>query len=112
MFQHYGAKLGMGLEELSNVAPKAQPVAFTTLVMFQLFNALTYRTRSFRNIMENKWLVGAIISSILLQLMVIYTPLASVFKMVPLELMDWIKITLMSSTLFIILEVRKRIQRS
>ena len=112
MFQHYGATLGMGLEELSNIAPKAQPVAFTTLVMFQLFNALTYRTRPFRKIMENKWLVGAIISSILLQLMVIYTPLASIFKLVPLDLMDWVKITLMSSTLFIILEVRKRIQRN
>lgn len=109
MFQHYGAEIGMTLEDLDNTAPKAQPVAFTTLVLFQLFNALTYRTRSFRDIMGNKWLVGAVISSILLQLMVIYTPLASVFKMSPLDLMDWIKIVIVSSTLFIILEVRRRI---
>ena len=113
MFQHYGAEIGMNLEDLSSVAPKAQPVAFTTLVMFQLFNVLTYRTRSFRNIMENKWLIRAIISSVLLQLIAIYL-LGGIFKVDPsntLNLMDWIKIMLVSSTLFIILEVRKRIQK-
>jgi Ca2+-transporting ATPase len=108
LFHLYGARMGMNIEELGKLAPKAQPVAFTTLVMFQLFNALTYRTRAFRNIMENKWLVTAIISSILLQLVVIYTPLASAFRLVPLNLTDWVGIIVVSSTLFVILEVRKR----
>jgi Ca2+-transporting ATPase len=108
IFWHYGAEIGMNLDDLMNNAPKAQPMAFTTLVMFQLFNALTYRTRTFKRIIiENKWLVFAIISSVILQLMIIYTPLASVFKMVPLDLFDWLKIILISSALFFILEVRK-----
>ena len=86
--------------------------------MFQLFNVLTYRTRAFKNIMENKWLVGAIISSILLQMLVVYTPLynselANAFNIgtpeAMLNLMDWLKIILVSSTVFILIELKKRI---
>ena len=110
MFYHYGARPGMNLEALGDYAPKAQCVAFTTLIMFQLFNALTYRTRPFSRIIENKWLLGAIIISILLQLTIIYTPMNSIFHIVPLDLIDWIKIILISSTLFIILEMRKKLK--
>jgi len=87
---------------------KAKSIAFTTLVMFQLFNVLTYRAKNFKiNIKTSKFLVGSVIITVLMQLAVLYTPLNVAFKTVPLGLFDWIKILLVSCILYIILESRK-----
>ncbi len=108
MFTHYGAEIGMNLADLESVAPKAQSVAFTTLIMFQLFNVLTYKAKNFRlNVRVNKFLVASVIISVLMQFAVLYTPLNTAFKTVPLDWLDWLKIIAISSTLFIILEMRK-----
>jgi len=61
-------------------------------------------------IFSNKYLIGAIVISILLQVIVIYTPLAIFFKTVPLSLVDWIYIILMSSTVLIFGETIKLIR--
>lgn len=88
---------------------KAKSIAFTTLVMFQLFNVLTYRAKNFKiDIGTSKFVIGSVIISVLMQLLVLYTPLNVAFKTVPLGLFDWIKILLVSCTLFIILETRKK----
>ncbi|MBU4184645.1 MAG: cation transporting ATPase C-terminal domain-containing protein, partial [Proteobacteria bacterium] len=87
---------------------KARSIAFTTLIMFQLFNVLTYRAKNFKiNIETSGFLIGSVIISVLMQLAVLYTPLNVAFKIVPLGLFDWIKILLVSCTLYIILESRK-----
>jgi P-type Ca2+ transporter type 2C len=87
---------------------KAKSIAFTTLIMFQLFNVLTYRAKNFKiNIKTSKFLIGSVIISILTQFAVLYTPLNIAFKTVPLGLVDWVKIFLVSCTLYIILESRK-----
>lgn len=87
---------------------RARSVAFTTLVMFQLFNVLTYRAKNFKiDIGTSKFLIGSVIISVLMQFAVLYTPLNVAFKTVPLGPFDWIKILLVSCTLFIILELRK-----
>ncbi|MEE8403049.1 MAG: calcium-translocating P-type ATPase, SERCA-type [Candidatus Hydrothermarchaeaceae archaeon] len=87
---------------------RARSVAFTTLVMFQLFNVLTYRAKNFKiDIGTSKFLVGSVIISVLMQFAVLYTPLSIAFKTVPLGPLDWVKILLVSCTLFIILESRK-----
>ncbi len=87
---------------------KAKSIAFTTLVMFQLFNVLTYRAKSFKiDIKTSKFLVGSVVISLLMQFAVLYTPLSAAFKTVPLGLVDLIKIFLVSGTLYIILESRK-----
>jgi len=44
---------------------------------------------SFRDWLKNKFLVYSLIISILLQLVLLYTPLASYFKVVPLSLYEW-----------------------
>lgn len=86
----------------------ARSVAFTTLVMFQLFNVLTYRAKNFRiDIGTSKFLIGSVVISVLMQFAVLYTPLNVAFKTVPLGLSDWVKILLVSCTLYIILESRK-----
>ena len=87
---------------------KAKSIAFTTLVMFQLFNVLTYRAKNFKiNFKTSKYLIGSVIITILMQLVVLYTPLNVAFKTVSIELLDWVKILLVSCILYIILESRK-----
>jgi P-type Ca2+ transporter type 2C len=70
-------------------AAKAQTIAFTALVVFEIVRIRMIRSDYKLGIFSNKWLVAAIIGSLLLQLVVIYTPLAKVFGTVPLELLDW-----------------------
>ncbi len=87
---------------------KAKSIAFTSVVLFQLFNVLTYRAKNFRiNIKASKYLIGAVGITVLLQIIVLYTPLNEAFKTVPLNLLDWVKIVLMSFSLYVILELRK-----
>ncbi len=84
---------------------KAKSIAFTVLVMLQLFNVLTYRAKNFKiNIKTSRFLIGSVIITVLLQLAVLYTPLNIAFKTVPLGIFDWVKILLASSVLYIILE--------
>ncbi|MFF2015985.1 calcium-translocating P-type ATPase, SERCA-type [Paenibacillus sp. NPDC058177] len=71
----------------------AQSVAFATLVMAQLFHVFDCRSsRSVfhRNPFQNKYLVLAVLSSIILMLAVMYLPvLQPVFKTVPLNFREW-----------------------
>jgi Ca2+-transporting ATPase len=91
---------------------KAQTVSFTTLVMFQVFAVVSSRRlySGFRHLnpFTNKYLSGAIFLSIAIQLIVIYfPPLQIVFGTVSLALIDWVKIIVVSSLGFIIMEVSK-----
>jgi len=70
-------------------AAKAQTIAFTALVVFEIVRIRMIRSDYKLGMFSNKWLVAAIFGSFLLQLAVIYTPLAKVFGTVPLELLDW-----------------------
>jgi Ca2+-transporting ATPase len=73
---------------------KAQTVAFATLVMAQLihvFDCRSSRSIFHRNPLQNKYLVLAVVSSLLLMLAVLYIPqLQPIFKTVDLGLKDWI----------------------
>ncbi|WP_195572952.1 calcium-translocating P-type ATPase, SERCA-type [Paenibacillus sp. 1001270B_150601_E10] len=72
---------------------QAQTVAFATLVMAQLihvFDCRSSRSIFHRNIFQNRYLVLAVLSSVILLLAVLYIePLQPVFKTVPLGLRDW-----------------------
>ncbi|WP_372631431.1 calcium-translocating P-type ATPase, SERCA-type [Cohnella sp.] len=71
----------------------AQTVAFATLVMAQLihvFDCRSSRSIFHRKLLENKFLVLAVLSSLVLMLAVLYIePLQPIFKTVPLDLRDW-----------------------
>ncbi|WP_010269813.1 calcium-translocating P-type ATPase, SERCA-type [Paenibacillus senegalensis] len=73
---------------------KAQTVAFATLVMAQLihvFDCRSSRSIFHRNPLQNKYLVAAVLSSVLLLLAVLYIDaLQPIFKTVDLALRDWI----------------------
>ncbi|WP_410511614.1 calcium-translocating P-type ATPase, SERCA-type [Paenibacillus sp. BR2-3] len=72
---------------------RAQSVAFATLVMAQLihvFDCRSSRSVFHRNPFQNKYLVLAVLSSIILMMAVMYMPvLQPVFKTVPLSFREW-----------------------
>ncbi|MBI2107310.1 cation-translocating P-type ATPase [Candidatus Woesearchaeota archaeon] len=71
---------------------KAQTMVFTSLVVFELGRVYMIRSQYQLEMFSNKWLIGAVLSSFILQLIVIYTPLRSYFDVVPLNLIDWVLI--------------------
>jgi len=89
----------------------AQTMAFSTLMLYQMFNVLNCRSESnslFKiGIFTNMKLWGAILISILMQILVIHSPLSTFFKTVPLTLMDWVYVVLVSSTVLIVVEIYK-----
>ena len=70
-----------------------QTIAFSSLVLFELFNAVNYHSGGIslfkKGLFSNKHLVGANIISFLIQLLIVYV-LVNVFKTTPLLLIDWV----------------------
>ena len=89
----------------------AQTMAFTTLVMFEMFAVMSARSfASFKklNPFSNKWLALGIATSILLQILVIYfAPLQKVFGTVSIGWIDWAVILGVSCFGFILMELSK-----
>ena len=100
-----------------NVADEAhaRTMAFTTLMMFQLFDVYNCRSRrrsAFNGMFENKWLLVAVAFSLGAHLLVIYMPfLQLAFHTVPLTLTDWLVATAVASSLLIGMEVAKVVLR-
>ena len=93
----------------------AQTMAFSVLMMFQMFNVLNVRSDEnslFKiGVFSNPYLIGAIVISIALQLLVIYTPLSNVFNTEALRLVDLGYVVLVSASVLIFGEVVKLIKR-
>lgn len=94
----------------------AQTVAFTSIVVFELFQALSCRSVNkpmiFVGPFANKWLWGAVFLSLGLHLLIMYVPfLQGVFDMVALSLTQWAMIVAAGLMGFIYLEVHKFLAR-
>jgi Ca2+-transporting ATPase len=89
----------------------ARTMAFTTLMMFQLFNVFNCRSNwrsAFNGLFDNTWLLVAVVLSLLTHMMVIYVPfLQTAFHTVALAPMDWLVATAVASTLLILVEAAK-----
>ncbi|MPZ33083.1 MAG: HAD-IC family P-type ATPase [Rhodospirillales bacterium] len=89
----------------------ARTMAFTTLMMFQLFDVYNCRSRrrsAFAGLLENKWLIVAIAFSLGTHVLVVYTPfLQAAFLTVPLSTVDWVIATAVAATLLIAMELAK-----
>lgn len=88
----------------------ARTMAFTTLVVFELFNVFNCRTNASlfkENPLANKYLVWAVAISFGLQFMVLYTPLAAVFEVVALSATDWIAVILTALSVIAVAEIVK-----
>jgi P-type Ca2+ transporter type 2C len=110
------ASLPGGLIEGSGSLGYAQTMAFTTLMMFQLFNVLNARSderSAFRGLFRNHWLWAAIGLSLFLHVAVIYVPfLQEAFSTVSLGVGDWLSCVLVASSVLWLRELSKVITRA
>jgi P-type Ca2+ transporter type 2C len=104
-----------GMVEGSGSLAHARTMAFTTLVLAQLFNcfnARSERVSAFRHLFVNRLLWAAVGVSLLLQVAVVYLPfLNDAFDTTSLGAWDWVLCTGMASVVLWADEVRKFLRR-
>ena len=91
----------------------ARTLAFTTLVMFQMFNI--FNSRAERSILKdthaffnNKMLLLAILGSISLQVLIVHWPvLQTYFETVGLSAIDWMTAVLIGASVILVVELKK-----
>ena len=88
---------------------KAMTVAFTLFVVYQLLNAFNGRANSEKS---SKFLYLGIIISFLLQLLILYIPqLQTIFRTTSIDLIDWIIILIVSSTILITQKIMDKVMK-
>ena len=95
-----------------NDLTKAWTISLTTLAVFQWFNAWNCRHESksiFQmNPFSNKFLVGATLTVISLQLLAVYNPFMQKFlRTAPLEFSEWLVIIPIAASIIFVEEIRK-----
>jgi P-type Ca2+ transporter type 2C len=89
---------------------KARTIAFTAIVMFELVYALSNAIEGFKfDVRKHIPLIGAFLISLVMQLLVIYTPMSSYFKTVHLNIIDWAWILGFSAIMLVLLEIKDAI---
>jgi Ca2+-transporting ATPase len=98
------------------VDPAASDVMNKPLVFFSLFtvfNARSDEKSAFRGLFSNRWLWGAVLLSLLLQVAVIYVPfLQQAFSTVSLTFMDWMRCAAAASSVLWLRELSKAVVRA
>ena len=109
------ASLPGGFVEGSGELRYAQTMAFTTLMLFQMFNVLNARSderSAFVHLFTNHWLWTALGVSLLLQVVVLYTPfLQRAFGTVSLSAQDWVFCAAIASSVLWLREINKLVGR-
>jgi Ca2+-transporting ATPase len=105
-----------GLIEGSGTIGYAQTMAFTALMMFQLFNVFNARsdeTSAFDGLFRNRWLWTAVALSVALHAAVIYAPfLQQAFSTTSLSLGDWLSCAAVASSVLWLRELSKAVTRA
>ncbi len=100
-----------GLIEGTENLQTARTAAFTVLVLAQLFNCLNARsetTSALRHLFVNRWLWGAILLSLTLQVAVVHLPILNVaFGTVPLSPSQWAFSSAAACSVLVFGEMRK-----
>jgi Ca2+-transporting ATPase len=102
-----------GLVDGSGTLRHARTMAFTTLMLCQLFNvfnARSDRTSAFSGVFANRWLWGRVLLSLVLHVAVIHTPfLQDAFSVTALAAGDWLQCVLAASSVLWLRELSKHI---
>jgi Ca2+-transporting ATPase len=110
------AALPGGVIEGTGTVRYAQTMAFTTLMLFQLFNTFNARSdedSAFAPLFANHWLWGAIALSLFLQIAVVSVPfLQAAFSTVSLTLNDWLLCAAVASSVLWLREGSKVLSRA
>ena len=109
------ASLPGGFIEGTGSLRYAQTMAFTTLMLFQMFNVVNARSdrqSAFVHLFMNGWLWAAIAASVALQFLVVYTPpLQHAFGTVGLSAADWLRCLAAASSVLWLRELDKLVFR-
>jgi Ca2+-transporting ATPase len=89
------------LISLQNEA-KARTLVLTSLVMMEFIRLQIIRSKYHLSLFSNKYLLFAVLISVLLQLAIIYTPINTLFSLTPLTLEDWL-LVFASFAIFLVL---------
>ena len=101
-------KINMTKRDLLLKNPRS--LSLTLLIVFELFLAFSARSeKSVFSLKRNKWLWGAVVLSVVLHLIIVYTPLSIAFQLTPLHFIEWFWIILLSSIGLVFFEVKKLI---
>ncbi|WP_454624407.1 cation-translocating P-type ATPase [Bradyrhizobium cenepequi] len=110
------ASLPGGLIEGSGTIAYGRTMAFTTLVLFQLFNVFNARSdelSAFHGLFTNGWLWAAVALSLLLHALAIYAPFLQVaFSTVSLTGSDWLFCAAVASSVLWLRELSKLATRT
>jgi len=92
----------------------ARTIAFTALVLFELFNAFNCRSLgeplSKVGLFTNRYLIIGLAAALLLQLSAIYLPsMQAMFSTVPLGPIDWLALLLVAPWVIVAAELQKRL---
>ena len=102
--------IGCGGWDCANLA-KGRTMALMTAIFFELTFAFSRRSDKLPlykvGILSNKWLVRAVLAAVVLQIIMLYTPLSTAFKVVPLGIVEWVIVLGLASTGFVIFEAKK-----
>ena len=110
------ASLPGGFVDGTGALPYAQTMAFTTLMLFQIFNVANARSderSAFTHLFTNRWLWMAMAASVALQVVVVYVPfLQRAFGTVALNGQDWLFCAAVASSVLWLREASKLITRA
>ncbi|RLG21676.1 calcium-translocating P-type ATPase, PMCA-type [Candidatus Micrarchaeota archaeon] len=101
--------------ELNAGTGKAGTVAFTTIVFLETMIAVNFKSKrrlSRLHLLSNKWMGFAVVSSLLIQVLIVQTPVLDViFKTTPLHAVDWIRVILLTVVVFSVVELWKTLRK-
>lgn len=105
------ASLPGGFVQGTGTMRYAQTMAFTTLSLAQVFNALNARSEdrsAFKGLFTNGWLWASLGLSVLLQAAVVYLPfLQRAFSTQALGASDWLRCAVIASSTLVVREISK-----
>ncbi len=95
---------------------RARSIAFYTLTMFQMFHVLAIRVEGesvfTAGFFKNRYLIAAVLSTVVLQFIVIYTPaLQGIFETTALGIQEVVICTVVASSVFFLVELEKLMRR-
>jgi Ca2+-transporting ATPase len=109
------ASLPGGLVAGTGDVRHGRTMAFTTIVLAQLFNVFDSRSRrrsAFSGLAHTRWTWAAVLASIALQAIVVYAPpLRAAFGTTPLGAADWLRCAAAASVLLWVHEITKLVAR-
>lgn len=76
---------------------RAHTLLFTFIVVAEMAELEIVRRQYGQSLLSNRWLIGAVVSSLLLQALVVFTPLRDMFRIAPLGMEDgwWLAVALL-----------------